>query len=449
MRVAVQGAFWIFVYLAVAVAPLVFAWSGPEPGRGFLINLSVALGFVGLAMMGLQFALVARFKTVSAPFGMDVVLQYHRQMAYVALLFILAHPILLFVEDARFLALLDPVTAPLRAKMAVTSTVALLVLVALSVWRKRLRVSYELWQLTHGLLGVVIVATALAHVFLVGYYVDEPWERALWLAMSAGFVLLLVWVRVVRPLQRRRESWRVEEVIAERGETYTIVLKPQEDRDGFAGFTFEPGQFAWIMAGQSPFAITQHPFSISSSAERTDRVMLSVKAAGDFTSSVAVLKPGTTVYLDGPHGAFTIDRHEGPGFVFIGAGVGVTPLMSMLRTLADRGDVRPCYLFLGNRNQESITFREEIEGLKSRLNLEVIHVLSRPEEGWEGEKGRIDASILSRGLTGGEHRHLPRHYRRLVYFICGPDAMMDAAEDALKRLGVTEERIHTERFGMV
>ena len=83
--------------------------------------------------MGLQFALVARSKTISAPFGMDVVLQYHRQMAYVALLFILAHPILLFVEDARFLALLDPLTAPLRAKMAVTSTVALFVLVALSV----------------------------------------------------------------------------------------------------------------------------------------------------------------------------------------------------------------------------------------------------------------------------------------------------------------------------
>ena len=195
MKLAVQGAFWIFVYLAVAVAPLVFAWSGPEPGRGFLINSSVALGFVGLAMMGLQFALVARFKTVSAPFGMDVVLQYHRQMAYVALLFILAHPILLFVEDTRFLALLDPVTSPLRAKMAVTSTVALFGLVALSVWRKKLRMSYEHWQLTHGLLGILIIVTALAHVFLVGYYVNEPWERALWLAMSAGFVLLLVWVR--------------------------------------------------------------------------------------------------------------------------------------------------------------------------------------------------------------------------------------------------------------
>jgi predicted ferric reductase len=203
------------------------------------------------------------------------------------------------------------------------------------------------------------------------------------------------------------------------------------------------------MAGKSPFATTQHPFSISSSAERTDRVTLSVKAAGDFTSSIAALKPGTTVYLDGPLGAFTLDRHEGPGFVFIGAGVGITPLMSMLRTLADRGDVRPCYLFLGNRDQESITFREEIEGLRSKLDLKVVHVLSRPEEGWEGEQGHIDASVLSRGLTGAEHRHLPQRCRRLVYFVCGPTAMMDDTEDALSRLGVPAERVHTERFGMI
>jgi predicted ferric reductase len=95
-------------------------------------------------------------------------------MAYVVLLLILAHPILLFGKDTRFLALLDSITSPLRAKMVVISTVTLLALMALCVWRKKLRISYELWQLTHDILGVAIIATALAHVFLVGYYVYEP-----------------------------------------------------------------------------------------------------------------------------------------------------------------------------------------------------------------------------------------------------------------------------------
>jgi hypothetical protein len=124
---AVQATFRVLVYLAVTIAPLVLAWSGMEPGRGFLINFSVALGFVGLSLMGLQFLLAARFRWVETPFGMDVLLQYHRQIGCVSLLFILAHPALLFVADTGYLALLDVTTAPLRAQMAVTSTVALLV----------------------------------------------------------------------------------------------------------------------------------------------------------------------------------------------------------------------------------------------------------------------------------------------------------------------------------
>jgi predicted ferric reductase len=221
-----------------------------------------------------------------------------------------------------------------------------------------------------------------------------------------------------------------------------MVLKPSNRHaKNHNGFTFRPGQFAWIMIGRSPFAITQHPSSISSSAEQTERVALSVKVTGDFTSEIGALQPETTVYLDGPYGAFTMDRYEGPGFVFIGAGIGVTPLVSMMRTLADREDVRPCYLFLCNRDWESITFREEIEELKTRLNLTVVHVLSHPSGDWECEKGHINATMLL--------WHLPKRYEHLQYFVCGPEAMMDATEGYLDEIEVPEEQVHAERFGMV
>src|ERR687893_2233166 len=278
-RRAVQATFRVLLYLGVTIAPLVLAWSGMEPGRGFLIDFSVALGFVGLSLMGLQFLVAARFQSVAAPFGMDVLLQYHRQIGYVSLLFILAHPLLLFVADTGYLALLDLTTAPLRAKMAVTSTVALLVLVALSVWRKKLRIGYELWQLTHGVLAFVVIAAALTHVLLVGYYVNEPLEIALWLWMSSVFVGLILWVRVFKPLELRSKAWRIEDVIPERGNICTVVLRPSRLRARRCdGLRFEPGQFAWITIDRSPFAITRHPFSISSSAEKPGRVSLSIKA---------------------------------------------------------------------------------------------------------------------------------------------------------------------------
>lgn len=76
MTLAVRGVFWVLAYLGVCIAPLVFAAIGAsEPGHGFWTNFSVALAFVGLAMMGLEFALVARYKSVAAPFGQDGLLQ--------------------------------------------------------------------------------------------------------------------------------------------------------------------------------------------------------------------------------------------------------------------------------------------------------------------------------------------------------------------------------------
>jgi ferredoxin-NADP reductase len=95
-----------------------------------------------------------------------------------------------------------------------------------------------------------------------------------------------------------------------------------------------------------------------------------------------------------------VDRYNGPGF--IGAGVGITPLMNMLRTMADRGDPRPCYLFFGNREWEGAAFREEIEELKGRLDLEVVHVLSRPRDG--REKKAVSEQRCLRGTCPSDTR---------------------------------------------
>lgn len=416
---------------------VVLAADRPE-GQGFVTDFSVALGFVGLALMGLQFALCARFKAAAAPFGMDAVVQFHREVSYVALAMILAHPVLLFLNDPDTLELLNVVDAPWRSRLSVTATVFLVLLIGLSVWRKRLRISYEAWQLTHSILAVAIVAFALLHAVKVGYYLNTAWKVALWIVYSAALVALLVWVRLVKPFHRYRRGWRVKRIEPERDSTWTLAIEP----DGHSGFTFLPGQFAWITVNRSPFTTTSHPFSFSSSAERAPgQLSLSVKQRGDFTSTIKDVEPGSRVYVDGPHGVFSCDRYEGAGFVFIGGGVGVTPLLCMLRTLADRDDRRPCYLFLGSHDRESMAFREEIDELEHRLDLTVVHVLREPPPTWTGESGYVTAETLGRDL--------PDRRSRFQYFVCGPPAMMDAMEDALVAIGVPFERVHTERFDMV
>lgn len=443
MTLAVRGVFWVIAYLGVVIAPLVFAAIGAAaPDHDFWTNFSVALAFVGLAMMGLEFALVARFKTVAAPFGQDGLLQFHRQIGLVGLAFVLVH----VAFSTRWHAV--PTSAALRAPalvwFGVAAAAAVVLLVVTSLWRRWLRLSYEVWHVLHTVLAVVAVVGALVHVYLINVstdptldaYLSTVWKQVLWGLMSVAFLALLGWARVVRPLGQRRRPWRLERVGSERGQTTTLTLSPPPG----APFRFDPGQFAWFAFGRSPFSLTLHPFSFSSSAER-GWVEIAVRALGDFTSTVHELAPGTTVYVDGPHGVFSMDTDEGPGFCFIAGGVGITGLLSMLRTMADREDVRPAILVYANRDWESAAFRDELERLEKRMHLTVVHLLARPPADWTGEAGYVNGEMLS--------RHLPRGYRRWQYFICGPGPMMDAAQNAVLDLGVPGERVHTERFGMV
>jgi predicted ferric reductase len=167
---------------------------------------------------------------------------------------------------------------------------------------------------------------------------------------------------------------------------------------------------------------------------------MSVRELGDFTSDIGKVPVGRRVYIDGPYGAFTTG-HPADMHVLVAGGVGITPMMSMIRTLADQRDKRPVVLLYGSKDWDAITFREELEALKARLDLRVVHVLENPPDGWTGERGFITADVL--------RRHLPPPYADHEYFICGPDVMMDAIEAALGNLGVPISKYHSERYSFV
>lgn len=435
---AVHGFLWLLLYTLVAVGPLAVALTAdPPPGRDFWLELSVGLGFVGLAIMGLQFAVVSRFPSVNAPFGLDVVLHYHRAIAFTAFAFVLAHPAILVIRRPGMARILNPITADWTVRFGLISIAALTLLIAISVWRKQLHLKYEWWRVAHGLLATAIVATALLHIHRVDHYVAGPWRGGLWVVMSTVFVALLVNVRLIRPIRLMRRRWRVTSVTPGRGNTWTLAIAP----DGHPGVRFLPGQFAWLRVDRSPFSPHEHPFSFSSSAERTDEVTFTIKEAGDFTSTVGSIHPGTPVYLDGPYGVFSYERLEGPRFVFVAGGVGISPIASMLRTLADRGDRRPCLLLYGSQTWDAVILRDELDELRKFLDLDIVHVLNDPPEGWTGEVGFVDAQLLE--------RHLGDDPERARYFLCGPVPMMDSVQRNLAGLGVPAEYIELERFHYV
>ncbi len=437
MRSPLRAWFWITLYLLLIFAPLLIIFIGPRPaGREWYRDFSVALGFVGLSMMGLQFVPTARLPFLCCVFPMDTIYFFHHAISLASLGFVLAHPLILVAGNANFLQLFNPLTAPTRALLGLGGLLAAFVLVASSVLRKELRIVYEPWRLLHMLLSIAAVGLALLHIFRVYYYTAMPLQRLLWIGLPALWAVLIVYARGIKPALMLRKPYELKEVRQERGDSWTLALQPV----GHPGLEFHPGQFAWLAVQRSPFDLRQHPFSFSSSAERKGWLEFTIRELGDFTSTVKDVPTDARLYVDGPFGTFSPDFQEAPGYVLLGGGVGVTPLMSMLRTFADRGDRRPLILFFGSYDWETVLFREEFGELEQRLNLKVVHVLEQPHKGWEGEVGYITTDILD--------RHLPEDRARYQYFMCGPLPMIQAVEKALKGAGVPLSRLQSERYEM-
>lgn len=172
------------------------------------------------------------------------------------------------------------------------------------------------------------------------------------------------------------------------------------------------------------------------------------------------LKAGQTVEVMPPEGRFFTPLKEDnkKTYYIFGAGSGITPLMSIMKTILEKEPMSKICLLYGNRNEDTIIFKESLEALEKRYRDQLIveHILSQPKREksggvlsflskgtvlWNGKVGRINAAAVKEFL--GQH---PARTSDVEYFICGPGSMIEAVEKALKDLSVDKEHVHTERF---
>lgn len=439
MRLLLRALAWFGSYLVLVLLPLATAlWTLGPSERAFGFRLGVACGYIALAMLVLEFALVTRWRAVVQPFGIDALQGFHRRLGVAATGFAVAHPLLL-LGGGMPAAWLDPLGAPPAMRAGSIALLLLGVLLLTTVARRRLRLSYEAWLRVHRWTALGLLGGALAHAFALGD-AAAPALRVLWTAYALLVLALLLRHRLLAPWRAARRPWQVVELRSERADTRTLVVEPV----GHRGIDFEPGQFAWLLTGRSPFAALQHPITISSSAEQdaSRRLEFTIKALGDWSRErVPALLPGTRLWIDGPHGSFTPEREPALGLVLVAGGVGITPMRAILLTMRDRGDRRPVLLVHAASTFDRLTFREELEALRATLALTVVPVLEQPPPDWTGERGYIDAALL--------RRHLPPGVGHWQCFVCGPPAMLDAMERLLPACGLPADRVHTERFAMV
>lgn len=203
-------------------------------------------------------------------------------------------------------------------------------------------------------------------------------------------------------------------------------------------------------------------YSMSSSPLEEDLAVTVKEVAGGKVSPYINrhLKVGDTVDVMPPEGRFQtkLDPEKRQTYYFFGAGSGITPLMSIIKTTLEKEPQSTLHLLYGNRNKASIIFQTQLAELEKRYagQLTVTHVLSQPEKSkakgisglfsksksdWDGHVGRISPDLVERFLE----KH-PLRTPKADYFICGPNAMMQSIEAHLKDNGIPKKQVHLEYF---
>jgi ring-1,2-phenylacetyl-CoA epoxidase subunit PaaE len=238
---------------------------------------------------------------------------------------------------------------------------------------------------------------------------------------------------------------RVAEVVPETAEANSIRFEiPLELRERFA---FKPGQHLTLRATLGGEEVRRN-YSLCTAPDESDW-MVTVKRIGGglFSNWVGdALKVGDTIDVMPPHGSFTteFDPSNKRHLVGIAGGSGITPVMSLVRSMLKYEPESRFTLLYGNRDSSSVIFLEALAALKDKYleRLEIYHFLDAEEQDIELFNGMLDRARCEEAV---EHL-LPDAPTVDGWFICGPGPMMDAAEGALLDRGIAKDRIHIERF---
>jgi len=240
-----------------------------------------------------------------------------------------------------------------------------------------------------------------------------------------------------KPAIPRLAALKVLEVIQETPDVKTFRL------DNSRGDVpiHRPGQFVKVRALLGGCEVWRS-FTISSSPTTRERLDLTVKRnpVGELSNHLHdAIEAGSELTLKGPQGGFFLnaDAHREP-LVLISAGSGITPMMSIVRHLADTGSPLTCTFLHGARTAADIIFHDECRRLAiSFSQLKYLVTLSQPADAWDGLRGRLSFDMVRENvgdLTGNR------------YFLCGPGDFMQALQQSLVTAGVPAARVHTEQF---
>jgi ring-1,2-phenylacetyl-CoA epoxidase subunit PaaE len=239
-------------------------------------------------------------------------------------------------------------------------------------------------------------------------------------------------------------SLKVKQVIRETSEAITIKFENASEP-----ISYKSGQFITLILDIDGKEV-RRSYSLNSAPAIDQDLSVSVKAVSNGLVSNLLnqkTKAGDVLKVIEPMGNFYFEpkadlkRH----IILVGAGSGITPLFSILKSVLHKEPQSKVSLIYGNRTKESIIYHQELDDLKKKFEdrLNLVHVLSRPDENWTGLTGRINESLV----TSLIEKLAPINHKEALYFMCGPKGLMEETVKSLELLQVPKTNIHRESFG--
>ncbi len=389
------------------------------------------------ALTGTYFALVGIFLVARIPWvergvGHDRLVTWHRKLGPWSLYLIGFHVLFIVLssagQDGVMLAV--EMWRMLNGMVWMWPAMAgflLMILAGVTSYKKaRAKMSYETWWIIHVYSYVAIAASFMHQVLNGQMFVGHPLNRFYWTLLYILMATAIVVFRLGIPLVRSvRHNLVVDKVIIEGPGVTSVVMRGRKLR----GLAAEGGQFfGWRFLTRGHFLMS-HPYSLS--AAPTEKYLrITVKDLGDHSRSVALLKPGTRVFVEGPYGAFTAGRATQPHIVLIGGGVGITPIRALMDEF--KNGVQLDVIYRASSSADLV--------LKEELDYLVVQ---------SGGSARVHYLVGSRREYPMDAKSLQALVPRIAdsdIYICGPEPLVDAVRKAADDLGVPKNRFHDESF---
>ncbi|MGY1499530.1 ferredoxin reductase family protein [Streptomyces sp. QTS52] len=374
--------------------------------------------------------LMARVPLLERRIGADRVTRWHARAGRYTVCLLVAHIVLILLGyaaqdgssflDEAFTVVLD---YPEMLK-ATAGTVILFAVGIVSARAVRRRVAHEFWYYLH-LLTYAAIFLAFGHQLALGSdFTGDGAAQAAWYALYLGVAALVVWFRVLTPVRLNlRHRLRVDSVHREAPGVYSVVVAGRRlDEMGVL-----PGQFLRWRFLTDGMRWTSTPYSLSA-PPRPGLLRITVKALGDHSAAVSLLRPGTRVWAEGPYGALTADRQTSHRSLLIAGGAGITPLRALFETLP--GDVTLLYRA---RTNEDLALGGELDAIARWRGARVLHALNGPD----GRRPDLSAHSLRAAVPDLDAHDV---------YLCGPHGFARDLYEALRAAGVPDRRIHHESF---